>query len=100
MQYGSKMASDTLIGVENRSERVETVETGLKTGEPSQTAGGVAGASPEGAQAVCTEPSRGTACPAVWHVAAAEKATSGGSVGSKRGSQSGSGRGSGRAVVT
>ena len=60
MKHDSKMASDTLIGAENRSGRVETVETGLKTGEPSQTAagaaGGAAGASPEGARAVCAEP--------------------------------------------
>ena len=55
MKYGSKTASDTLIGAKNRSERVETVETGLKTGEPSRTA---AGASPKGARAVCTAPSR------------------------------------------
>ena len=44
MKYGSKMASDTLIGAENRSGRVEIVEIGLKTGEPSGTA---AGALPE-----------------------------------------------------
>ena len=59
MKFGSETASDTLIGAENRFGRVETVETGLKTGEPSQTAAGAAGASPEGARAVCAEPSRG-----------------------------------------
>ena len=59
------MASDTLIGAENRSGRVEIVEIGLKTGEPSRTAVGAAGASPEGAQVICAEPSRGTACAAV-----------------------------------
>ena len=55
MKYGSKMASDTLIRAENRSRRVETAETGLKTGEPSRTALGASGASLEGARAVCTE---------------------------------------------
>ena len=40
VKYGSKTTSNTLIGVKNRSGRVETVETGLKTGEPSQTATG------------------------------------------------------------
>ena len=69
MKYGSKTASDTLIGAENRSGRVEIVEIGLKTGEPSRTAvgaaGGAAGASLEGVRAVCAEPSRGTACTAV-----------------------------------
>ena len=59
------MASDTLIGAENKSGRVKVVETGLKTGEPSRTAAGAAGALPEGARAVCTELSRGTACTAV-----------------------------------
>ena len=39
------------------------METGLKTDEPSQTAAGAAGASPEGARAVCAKPSRGTAAP-------------------------------------
>ena len=39
------------------------MEIGLKTVEPSRTAAGAAGASPEGARAVCAEPSRGTAAP-------------------------------------
>ena len=56
------MASDTLIGAENISGRVETVETGLKTGEPSRTAVVAAGETLEGARAVCAKPSRGTAC--------------------------------------
>ena len=34
------MAFDTLIGAENRSGRVKTVETGPKIGEPSRTAAG------------------------------------------------------------
>ena len=59
------MASNTLIGVENISGRVETMETGLKTGEPSRIATGATGASLEGARAVCAEPSRGTACAAM-----------------------------------
>ena len=53
------MASNTLIGDENRFGRVETVETGPKTGEPSRTA---AGASPEGVEPFA--PSRAEGLPA------------------------------------
>ena len=66
--------------------------------QPLGAARGSTGASPKGAQAICAEPSRGAACAAVWHVAAAERAMSCGSVGSKCGSQSGSGRGLGRGL--
>ena len=49
------MTSDTLIGAENRSRRVETVETGLKqvsrAEQPLGAAGGAVGASPERARA-------------------------------------------------
>ena len=62
VKYGSKMASDTLIGAKNRSGRVEIVETELKTGEPSRTAAGAAGASPEGAEPFA--PSRAQGLPA------------------------------------
>ena len=61
------MASDTLIGAENRSGRVEIVEVELKTGEPSRTAAGsywsVARGSPSSLRP--TELSRGTACTAM-----------------------------------
>ena len=68
-------------------------------GESSRIAAkGATGASPEGDQAVCTEPSRGTTYVAVWHVAAVEHATSCGGVGSRHGSQSGSGRSLGRGL--
>ena len=40
MKYGSKTASDTLIGAENRFGRVETMEIGPKIGELSRTAAG------------------------------------------------------------
>ena len=67
MKYGSKTASDTLIGVENRSGRVETVETGMKKGEPSRTAagatGGAAGASPEGAEPFASSRAEGLPAP-------------------------------------
>ena len=63
MKYGSKTVSDTLIGAENRSERVETVEIGLKTGEPSRTAAGAAGASPEGAEPFASSRAEGLPAP-------------------------------------
>ena len=62
MKYGSKTVSDTLIGAENRSRRVETVEIRLKKGEPSQTAAGATRASLEGAEQFA--PSRAEGLPA------------------------------------
>ena len=47
MKYGSKTATETLIRAENRFGRVRTVETGLKTGEPSGTAAGSRRREPE-----------------------------------------------------
>ena len=63
------MASDTLIEAENRFGRVEIVEIGPKTGEPSRTAA-------RSCRAICAESSRGTACAAVCHMADVERATS------------------------
>ena len=90
MKYDSKPASDTLIGPENRSGRVEIVETGLKTGESSRRAAGSCRSVTRGSPSLLC---RGTTCAAMWHVVAAEWATSCSSVGSKRESQSGLGRG-------
>ena len=64
MKYDSKTASDTLIGAENIFGRVETVETWLKTGEPSRrAAGGAAGASPEGVEPFASSRAEGLPTP-------------------------------------
>ena len=68
MKYGSKTASNTLIGIEKRFRRVQIVETGPKTGQPSWTTAG-------NRRVVCIEPSWGTACAAVCHVVEAKRAT-------------------------